>query len=206
MNTNFGAIAAIDAGSGSPLWVASYPHSDVESVTAFQKRQQYVPNPCLVDSSLVFAAPSDAEEVFAFDAETGILKWRSPHRGRPPQLLGLADGKLICAGNTLTAINALSGRVEWRVGESDPAAATSGRGIISKGVVYWPRRDEILFIKTSTGNRAGRIAVGERYGLFGGGNLTLAGPCMIYARSDSIVGFSEFGGEPFKSSSPMTLH
>ncbi|MBI3861122.1 MAG: PQQ-like beta-propeller repeat protein [Planctomycetia bacterium] len=192
-NTNLGAIAALDSRDGSVLWASTYPRVEVETIAAFNKRQQYGPNPCLYHRGLLCVAPYDCESVLAFDAETGILKWSHEVAGKVPQLLGVTGSKLIAAGDFLWAIDVQTGLAVWRDGRSDPEGSTWGRGLLAGGSVYWPRREEIRIIDAATGKPLRQVELAQQHGLYGGGNLAIAGGMLLVAQSDRLVAFSEFG-------------
>ncbi len=191
--TNLGAIAAIDARDGAMRWVATYPRVESETIAAFNKRQQHGPNPCVFHDGLIFAAPTDSDRLLAYDAETGILKWENELNGRVHQLLGISGTRLIAAGEMLWALDVDTGRVVWRIGRSDPEAATWGRGLLAGDMVYWPRREEILLVDLASGEIRRRIDLARHYGLIGGGNLTIADGMLLLAQSDRLLGFSPFG-------------
>jgi outer membrane protein assembly factor BamB len=191
--TNNGAIASLDARDGSVCWVATYPRLEVETIAAFNKRQQYGPNPCVFNGGQLFAAPTDCESILAFESETGILKWSRDLSGKTPQLLGASRSRLIAAGDFLWALDVETGRVVWRDGRADPEAATAGRGLLVGDCIYWPRREEIRIVKIATGKAVRQIDLAKQYGLYGGGNLTIAGEVLLLAQSDRLVAFGEFG-------------
>ena len=191
--TNLGSIASLNPRDGAICWIATYPRFEEETVAAFNKRQQYGPNPCLFHDGLVLAAPTDGDRLLAYDAETGILKWSRELSGRPQQLLGVAGSRLVAAGDFLWGIDVDTGRVAWCDGRSDPEAATSGRGLLAGNLVYWPRREEIRLVDISTGKAVRQIDMGQQHGLYGGGNLAIAGGLLLVAKSDRLVAFSEFG-------------
>jgi outer membrane protein assembly factor BamB len=194
--TNLGTIAALDARDGSVSWVATYPRVEVETTPVFNKRQLQSPNPCVFYGGLLFAAPTDFESLLAFEAETGVLKWSHEVRGKVPQLLGAMQSRLIVAGDFLWALDSETGQVVWRDGRSDPEAATSGRGLLAGNHVYWPCREEIRVVEVATGRVVRNVELARRFGMYGGGNLAIAGGMLLVAQSDRLVAFSEFGGPP----------
>lgn len=191
--TNLGCIASLETREGAITWMATYPRFEEETTAAFNRRQQHGPNPCLFHDGLVLAAPTDCDRLLAYDAESGILKWTRELGGRPQQLLGVSRSRLVAAGDFLWGLDVETGRVEWCDGRSDPEAATCGRGVLAGDVVYWPRREEIRLVEISTGRALRQIDMGQQHGLFGGGNLTIAGGMLLMAKSDRLVAFSEFG-------------
>jgi outer membrane protein assembly factor BamB len=174
-------------------WVATYPRVEVETIAAFNKRQQHGPNPCVFHDGAIFAAPIDGDRLLAYDGETGILKWDHELNGRVHQLLGVAGSRLIAAGDMLWALDVETGQVLWRDGRADPEAATWGRGLLAGDLVYWPRREEIRLVDIATGEVRRQINLAEQHGLVGGGNLIIAGGRLLVAQSNRLVAFSEFG-------------
>ncbi len=81
----------------------------------------------------------------------------------------------------------------WCDGRSDPEAATCGRGVLAGDLVFWPRREEIRLVEISTGKAVRQIDMGRQHGLYGGGNLAIAGGMLLVAKSDRLAAFSEFG-------------
>ena len=168
--TNLGAVASLDTREGAIRWIATYPRVEEETIAAFNKRQQHGPNPCVFHDGLVLAAPTDCD-----------------------RLLGVAGSRLVVAGDFLWGLDVNTGRMQWCDGRSDPEAATCGRGVLAGDLVYWPRREEIRLVEISTGKAVRQIDMGRQHGLYGGGNLAIAGGMLLVAKSDRLVAFSEFG-------------
>jgi outer membrane protein assembly factor BamB len=192
--TNLGAVAALDLRDGAMQWAAIYPRVEADSGGAFNRAQQHGPNPCLVHDGLVLAAPTDSDGILAIDCDSGVLKWSHTFSTPGQQLLGATDGRLVIAGDFLWGLDLATGHVQWREGRSDPEAATCGRGVLAGGLVYWPRREEIRLVEIATGRVRRQIDLRERYGMVGGGNLTIAEGLLLIARSDRLTALSELGG------------
>jgi outer membrane protein assembly factor BamB/TolA-binding protein len=84
VQTNVGAIAAIDAYNGSIAWLDLYPSNSAvaangafpQGIWAMQRAQQESPrpfagNPVIVSKGKVFAIPSDSDNLLVYDANTG---------------------------------------------------------------------------------------------------------------------------------------
>lgn len=192
--TNLGGIAALDAREGALRWVTSYPRAEIETIVEFNRRQRYGPNPCLYDGGVLFAVPTDSDRVLALDAESGQLIWDAELPEHARQLLGVSDGKLIVAGDLLWALNADTGRVDWKIGSSAPEAGTLGRGVLANGLVYWPKRDEISLCEIATGREQRKIALAQSLGLPGGGNIVLADGLLVLAQAGRLSVIGEYGG------------
>jgi outer membrane protein assembly factor BamB len=192
-NTNAGAIAALDVYDGGVKWVATYAHVEAESLEALDKRSMHGPNPCVVHDGVIYAAPYDCDRILALDAGTGIPLWDRALDGNVHQLLGVVQRRLVAAGDRLWALDAQTGRVAWNEGHDAPDAATHGRGAIAGGMVYWPRREEILVIEAATGRRRRLIDLSGHHQAAGGGNLLVAGGLLIAAQAQRLLVFGEYG-------------
>src|ERR1700722_18884038 len=73
--TNLGAVVALEAETGGALWVATYPRQESRRLGGNGSERDL--NPAVVHDGRVFVAPSDADAIFAFDAATGRLLWKS---------------------------------------------------------------------------------------------------------------------------------
>jgi outer membrane protein assembly factor BamB/tetratricopeptide (TPR) repeat protein len=191
--TNLGAVAALETRDGSLCWISTYARSDSESASALTRRQTHGPNPCVYHDGQVFVAPTDSDHLLAFDAETGLVQWDRELKGNVHQLVGVDDGKLIAAGDLLYAFEAETGHTAWVRGRTDPEAATCGRCALAGGLVYWPRKEEILLVETATGENRRAVDLAAQHGLRGGGNIALAEGMLLLAQSDRLAVFSEFG-------------
>lgn len=191
--TNLGAVAALETRDGSMCWISTYSRSEFESASAFTRRQTHGPNPCVFHDGQVFVAPADSDRLLAIDAETGLIQWDRELKGNVHQLVGVDNGKLIAAGDLLYAFDAETGQTAWVRGRTDPEAATHGRCALAGGLVYWPRKEEIVLVETATGENRRAVDLAAQHGLRGGGNIALAEGMLLLAQSDRLAVFSEFG-------------
>lgn len=191
--TNQGAVTALDARDGTIAWVATYQRAEAETAVAFNRRQQSGPNPCVAAEGLVFVAPFDSDRILAYDGESGVLLWSRELKGNVRQLVGVDKGRLIAAGDHLWGLEAETGKIDWFTGTTDPGAATRGRGALAGGLVYWPRREEIVLVESETGRIRRQIDLSRQHDLPGGGNIVLAEGCLLLAQTDRLVAFNEFG-------------
>ena len=72
--TNLGAVVALDAETGGVRWVATYPRQERAGLGEGHDRDL---NPAVVHDGLVIVAPDDAAAIFAFDAGSGRLVWKT---------------------------------------------------------------------------------------------------------------------------------
>lgn len=191
-NTNLGAIAAIEPQDGTLRWVATYPRADAESLQDFNERHKHGPNPCVYHAGTVYAAPADCDRLFAYDADTGIPRWGKDAGhldGKVRTLLGVGKGRLILAGDQLWGVDLETGIPDWKYEARNPY----GRGLLVEDLIYWPTREEIVFLNQATG-RPVRDPVNLKEKGAQGGNLLISGGLLLVARHDWLVAFSEYGG------------
>ena len=141
--TNLGALAAIEAATGSMLWVASYPRQEPSQFGAGSERDL---NPAVVHEGRVFIAPSDAESIFAFDSQSGRLLWKSDRIADDIKLshvLGVAKGRLVATGNRVVLFDVKTGELRHAWPDSGKALDGFGRGLLAGDKIYWPTQNEI---------------------------------------------------------------
>src|SRR5262249_5149232 len=96
--TNLGAVVALDAETGSIRCVATYPRLDRVGGGTHDRDL----NRAIVHDGLVIAAPDDAGAIYAFEATTGRLVWKTdtlPDEVKLAHLLGVTRGRLIATGD-----------------------------------------------------------------------------------------------------------
>ena len=89
VTTNAGALAAMDAETGEPIWGYQYDSRiNVSSGSSMQgfysgRMAVWMPgNPLIVSRGLVVCLPADSDSVLALDAETGQPKWSMSRRSQ----------------------------------------------------------------------------------------------------------------------------
>jgi outer membrane protein assembly factor BamB len=202
--TGLGAIAAVEADTGSLRWVVTYESGDRDSPANERERRENAP--CLFAQNIVVAAPGDSNTLFAIDSRCGTTLWRRVLRGGVEHLLGTKEGVLIVSGESLWGLSLSTGDVVWSLGYTDPPSFGFGRGILAGDVVYWPTREDIYVVEQATGRMRRRIPLLARY-VESGGNLVLAGDFLAVAQSRRIVVFGPNAGPPLrkKQALPATL-
>jgi outer membrane protein assembly factor BamB len=90
VTTNAGAIAAMDAETGEPIWGCQYD-SNINVASQRSMRSAYYSgrmpvwmpgNPVIVSRGLVVCLPADSESLLALDAQTGRIKWSKSRRSQ----------------------------------------------------------------------------------------------------------------------------
>lgn len=202
-NTNLGAVAALDAGTGRLKWVSLYPRArdvgaqDEGSSTVHFFRDL---NPCVYYRGRLMVAPSDTRSIFALDANTGQTLWQSRLASDVVHLLGVGKGSLVASGKELWWIDADSGKVlaHWP-GSGSPTGY--GRGLLAGGRVYWPTRESIYAFDQKVPSEGAPVMTEPPIRLAGaddttGGNLVPGPGVLLVAAPDHIDAFACRRTEP----------
>lgn len=181
--TNLGALAALDAETGSLRWLATYP-----TTGGFADRVDRELNPAIVHGGLVYVAPVDCPEILAFDAASGRIVWKSRGLAEVRHLLGVAKGRLIATGDRVWSLDARTGEVLRYWPDAGSGFQGFGRGLLAGDFIYWPTKTEIHVLEQATGLQADRgpIALQQAYGV-GGGNLAVGDGYLVVAQEDRLV-------------------
>ena len=190
--TNLGALAAIDAATGSTLWVASYPRQDQRVAGSSADRDL---NPAVIHDGRVFVAPADADAIFAFDSASGRLLWQSDRRIaddiKLSHVLGVAKGRLVVTGNRVVLLNEKTGALVQAWPDAGKALDGYGRGLLAGDKIYWPTQNEIEVLDQRTGLRTEPpIKLLESFHTKGG-NLVAGDGYLVVAQSDGLVVFCQ---------------
>ena len=109
--TNLGAVAALDAETGGIRWVATYPRQERGGLGQGSQRDL---NPAIVHDGLVIVAPDDAASIYAYDAGSGRLVWKTdplPEEVKLAHLLGVAKGRLVATGDRVLLFDVKTGKL-----------------------------------------------------------------------------------------------
>lgn len=203
-NTNLGAVAALSAEDGQVRWISTYPRARggaEEPANPSRNAHFYRDlNPAVYYRGSVYAAPSDAPQVFAFDAGTGAMRWASiDPLGTANHLLGAAGDCLIASGRQLWWLDLQTGKVRKWFPENLSASMGYGRGLLCADAVLWPTRERIHLFQqdqpppeTSRGLAPERVQplvefnLGQISSQLSGGNLVYAPGKLLIATPDRI--------------------
>ncbi len=190
--TDLGAVVALEAETGTTLWVGTYPRQEVNHLGAGGSERDL--NPAVVDEGRVFVAPSDANVILAFDAANGRLCWKSEAIAdeiKLAHLLGVAKGRLIATGDRVLWLDVKTGRLLHAWPDSGRSLEGYGRGLLAGDLIYWPTRNEIQVLDQQTGLRGQPpIKLQETYHTKGG-NLAAGDGYLIVAQADGLVVFCQ---------------
>ena len=184
--TNLGAVVGTRGGDGATLWVATYPRQEPNPLAGNGSERDL--NPAVVHDGRVFVAPSDADAIFAFDAATGRLLWKSNPISddvKLTHLLGVAKDRLVATGDRVLLFDVKTGELRPRLARLRPVdgramAAGSWRAILSTG------RPRTRSRFSTSGPRCGpsrRSSCGKTYHMQGG-NLVAGDGYLIVAQAD----------------------
>ena len=193
-NTNLGCVAALDTHSGRIRWATAYPREP--NGQEIDKRTDLVHlyrdlNPCLVADGRVFFAPADNARIFALDAASGILHWKSVHDSPEDAntLLAVAGGNVIASGDRAWWFRASGGRFVNRWPESETLNPMGfGRGVLVGDDLYWPTRGALHVLDQADARQVKQPIDLRAHGAIGGGNLLVFGEYVVLVSPDMSSG------------------
>ncbi|MBA4389168.1 MAG: hypothetical protein C0404_14440, partial [Verrucomicrobia bacterium] len=133
--TNAGSIAAVDAQTGTVIWMTRYPQSkevlDNFSALGFVWRNE----PPVIRGNMLYVTPVDCPYLLCMDKETGKIIWTATHNadsnwnssdgrkmgkyGHCVRMNGFTpDGLLLLAGNDMAFLNPENGTLVWTLGQA----------------------------------------------------------------------------------------
>jgi tetratricopeptide (TPR) repeat protein/outer membrane protein assembly factor BamB len=144
VNTNLGAVAAVDVDTGRIRWLTRYPRAPFSAAANVTTENHYFRDlaPPVVAGQRVIFAPQDCQRIFACDLGSGELLWTlPPERSNDViHLLGVQGKYLVATGKDVLWIELATGKV---AATYHPAAEALGRGLVLEDVVLWPTKTAI---------------------------------------------------------------
>lgn len=203
VNTNLGAVAALNADDGQIRWLVRYPRAPLTSQHVERSGRYLLRdlNPCLVDRDMVFTAPSDSDRIFALDAATGMLLWQTApgHAEDAVHLLGVNATHLLASGDRIYWIDRYTGHLHGRFPERvETDLRGYGRGVIVGQELLWPTRDKI-YLLAQDGPRSVRQPINLAAIGMTGGNLVPAGEILLVAGADRLAAYNPWGHQQSKA-------
>ncbi len=180
-----GVIAAVNADTGKHAWAYRYPR--VRRYPADGRHRDLSP-PVAADGR-VFVAPNDADQLFAFDAESGRLLWQDGPI-LVDHLIGASAGKVVAtiAGPQRgirgydTTTGSCDAPLGWR-NHDDPFLPSFGRGLLSDDTILWPTAAALYSIRLVDGTVATQPLRGPH------GNLAFAKGVLLVATPTEVWGY-----------------
>lgn len=203
-NSSCGAVAALAARDGRPLWVTLYPRALSGDLAKPPPHANRDLTPCLYDRGTLLVAPADSPRLFAVDAATGMILWQTgPELEDVVHLLGVAHDTLIASGHKLVWISMKPGeqgkvRHRWPDGSEKLGY---GRGVLCGDCVLWPTRERIYVFDPATGQLKKDVPLVPR-GITGG-NLVVAGGRVLVAGEGTLVALGEASVKPPGAAKPQ---
>jgi outer membrane protein assembly factor BamB/tetratricopeptide (TPR) repeat protein len=190
--TNLGAVASLDAETGSIRWLATYPWQGRNGLGPGRDRDL---NPAIIHDGLVIVSPDDTKQIFAFEAATGRMVWKTEEIAEEVKLthmLGVAKGMLIATGDQVLWFDVKTGKKVHAWPDNAMGTQGFGRGILAGDRIYWPTRTEIHVLDQESGLKADApIKLQESFQCEGGGNLAVGDGYLIVAQASSLVVFCQ---------------
>lgn len=189
--TDTGAVASLDARTGAMHWLTAYPKREQLGAAAIPPTRRDL-NPVIYDEGVVYVAPSDSQNLFALDADSGAVLWKSAPLPDVIHLIGTAEGNLFATGDRVWTIEAATGRILRSWPDTGAGYEPAGRGLLAGRYLYWPTGSEIHILDQKTGLRSdrGTIRLRERFNT-SGGNLVLGDGFFVVAGADSLSAFTQ---------------
>ncbi len=184
-------MVALEAESGETLWVATYPRQETAHLGPGSERDL---NPAVIHEGRVFVAPTDANAIFAFEADSGRLLWKSEPISEDVKLshlLGVAKGRLIATGDRVLLFDVKDGRLLQTWPDSGKSMEGFGRGLLAGDLIYWPTKNEIQILHQRTGLPVDRPIELQKTFQTKSGNLVAGDGYLIVAQTDGLVVFCQ---------------
>ena len=190
VNTNLGAVAAIEAVSGGIKWIRIYDRVQ-SAVNRFNQGNMRMvtdftgPNPPIVQDNLLIVTPQDSDQIYAYDIDSGkrmypIQRVVKSDDGddQIKHVLGIANGYLVVSGANIHFYEIKSGKI---AGHFVPETPVKGRGMVAGDVVLVATEKSLLCIDAKLAN--GKTRIKEEYkwedpSKEEGGNLFVAGDVL----------------------------
>ena len=200
LNTNLGAVARLSTDDGRIVWLSTYPRAQGDADTDHFFRDL---NPCLYHRGTIYVVPTDAPQVFALDAMTGLVRWATPPGPMADvvHLLGVAQRSLIASGRNLWWFDAETGKFIASYPEPHHSGQVQpfGRGLLVGDAVVWPTRQELHVFQQrqspsvdanqKPATRREPIRLANYAPGLSGGNVVTAGDYLLLATPDKLWAF-----------------
>ncbi|HXG09303.1 MAG TPA: PQQ-binding-like beta-propeller repeat protein [Gemmataceae bacterium] len=132
-----GAVVALDAVTGRPVWAVRYPSRGPNAPAGGPSPRDLAP--CVYAVGRLFVAPADSDRLLCLDPATGQILWQRD-RIEVVHLLGVGMGRLIfTTPDGIRAVYAANGRdVPGWFQPSSGRMPPFGRGCLAGELVFWP--------------------------------------------------------------------
>ncbi|MHC4066177.1 MAG: outer membrane protein assembly factor BamB family protein, partial [Planctomycetota bacterium] len=145
--TGQGLLFALRVSDYSPLWAARYERGEASRWRGTGIGPHYwLSSPPIVSGPLVLLAPTDADQLLAFDRRSGELRW-SVSRGDHRYLIAADGDNVWVGGERVSCLSAQDGSTIW----TGPLLESTGRAILSGGRMYVPTAGGLVALGAAEG-------------------------------------------------------
>ena len=120
-------------------------------------------------------------------------------------LLGVAQSRLILASNSLWALHAETGQLQWQVLQADPDDYGYGRGWLAGDRIYWTARQTLFVVDQHTGQVLREQPLGTIDQPRTGGNVVVNEGVLLIAGADRLTAYGRFAKPLPPKPEPLTL-
>src|SRR5262249_50287095 len=148
------------------------------SVYVQKNHLEWVNSPPVMARGTVVVTPTDSRTLYAFDAQTGQLRWDRPRGQDLRSIYGVKDGLLVLGGEGVGSCGLQAGRPV-----SPPTAGElrgSGRGVVAEDGIYVPGQDKLRRLNWD-GSWDESLARRWPGGVADGGNLLIVDGAVVLA-------------------------
>ncbi|MEZ6055823.1 MAG: PQQ-binding-like beta-propeller repeat protein [Planctomycetaceae bacterium] len=152
-----GAIAAVDARSGSLCWLTQFTDAASQTANTSWRSERHrrghasIPVRPIIQGDFVYILPSDSQELWAIHRHTGTLQWNTPSKELLDIVLSPNGVLLTVSSRRVQAFSANLGEPLWSI----PIDSLAGTGTIVGDDLLLPTRSRgLLRIDTRTGQTA----------------------------------------------------
>lgn len=187
-----GAVASLEPESGQLRWLTAYSKRDDAVNPGISMTSRRDLNPAIFADGMVYVAPADSPHLFALEASSGALKWKSAPLPDVVHLVGVSGGNLFATGDRAWTLEAATGKIVRSWPDTGSGYEPAGRGLMAGTFLYWPTANEIHILDQKTGLRStrGSIRLKERFQT-SGGNLVLGDGYLVVAGTDNLSVFTQ---------------
>lgn len=187
--TGHGLLFAVDVNDFSIAWATRYRASPVPKIrrrTARVREQPpgWLSGPPVIAGRLVLLAPTDLDQLLAFDRLTGDLLWRLP-RGRHRYIIATDSDQVWLGGEEVSAVSLWDRSYEWTL----PTTGATGRAVLSGETIYVPTREHLLVIDANLGRTNDPILLPSDQTPLG--NLLCIGGSMLSVDPSEVRAFPD---------------